>query len=157
VGPNFNRRSLLSGGILAGTVALAGGRAEARSISREVPWTAGDANKPTAVTGRDYEFLSQAEAVFLEAAVSRLIPADDLGPGAKEAGVALFVDRQLKGAYGSAQNWYMQGPWADGAETQGYQSRMTPAQLYSAAIEGIDDHCRKTFAGQITASSRTRC
>src|SRR5262249_9608101 len=82
VGPNFNRRSLLSGGILAGTVALGGGRAEARSISREVPWTAGDANKPTAVTGRDYEFLSQAEAVFLEAAVSRLIPADDLGPGA---------------------------------------------------------------------------
>ena len=39
----------------------------------------------------------------------------------------------------------MSGPWAKGSETQGYQSRMTPAQLYRAAIKSIDAYCTKTF------------
>jgi len=124
----------LSAGVAAGTsVALTSKAVDARTIAGEVPWTPGDANKPTPIVGDAYEFLSADEAAFVEAAVARLIPADDLGPGAKEAGAALFIDRQLKGAFGSAQSWYMQGPWADGEETQGFQSRMTPAQLYRAA------------------------
>jgi gluconate 2-dehydrogenase gamma chain len=148
VGSIFNRRTLLSAGIVASTGVLAGKRAEARTISKEIPWTAGDANNPTPVSGEGYEFLSRDEVAFLEAAVSRLIPDDDLGAGAKEAGAVLFIDRQLKGAYGAAQSWYMEGPWSDGEESQGFQSRMTPAQLYRAAIADIDDHCRKSFDGK---------
>jgi gluconate 2-dehydrogenase gamma chain len=34
-----------------------------------------------------YQYLPGPEARFLDAAVARLIPADDLGPGAKEADV----------------------------------------------------------------------
>jgi len=34
--------------------------------------------------GQDYQYLTADEAKFIEAAVARLIPADDLGPGAKE-------------------------------------------------------------------------
>jgi len=149
----LNRRELLSVGVAAGgSVALTGTAVEARPISREVPWTPGDANKPAPVIGVAYEFLSSEEAAFVEAAVARLIPADDLGPGAKEASATLFIDRQLKGAFGAAQSWYMQGPWADGDETQGFQSRMTPAQLYRAAIKEIDEYCRKTFGGKTFAA-----
>jgi gluconate 2-dehydrogenase gamma chain len=148
-GSRLNRRDLLSAGIAAGTsVALSGPPADARTISGEVPWTPGDANRPTAATGDAYEFLTREEAAFVEAAVSRLIPADDLGPGAREAGAVFFIDRQLKGPFGAAQSWYMQGPWPHGEETQGFQSRMTPAQLYRTAIKEIDDHCRASYGGK---------
>jgi gluconate 2-dehydrogenase gamma chain len=145
----FNRRELLSG-VAAGTAAtLSGDRLAARTVAGEIPWAPGDANKPDIAMGQDYQYLTADEAKFIEAAVARLIPADDLGPGAKDAGAALFIDRQLLGAYGAATDWYMQGPWADGEETQGYQSRMTPAQLYRAAIKTVDEHCRKTFGGKV--------
>jgi len=96
-------------------------------------------------------FLTTAEVSFVEAAVARIIPADDLGPGAKEAGVATFIDRQLAGPYGRAERWYMQGPWRHGEKEQGYQLKLTPAELYRAAIVDIDAHVRaqhgnKTFA-----------
>lgn len=58
-----------------------------------------------------YTFFTAEEAAFVDAATDRLIPADELGPGAREAGVTVFIDRQLSGAYGSAAKWYMQGPW----------------------------------------------
>jgi gluconate 2-dehydrogenase gamma chain len=44
----------------------------------------------------------------------------------------------------------MQGPWDKGLPTQGYQSRMTPAAMYRAAIKAIDEATNKasnaTFA-----------
>jgi gluconate 2-dehydrogenase gamma chain len=96
-------------------------------------------------------FLGTAEVSFVEAAIARIIPADELGPGAKEAGVATFIDRQLAGPYGRADTWYMQGPWHHGQKEQGYQLKLTPAELYRAAIADIDAHARahygnKTFA-----------
>ncbi|HZP86738.1 MAG TPA: gluconate 2-dehydrogenase subunit 3 family protein [Burkholderiales bacterium] len=83
-------------------------------------------------------YLTAAERAFVEAAVDRIIPADDLGPGAKEAGVAVFIDRQLAGPFGRAETWYMAGPWRQGIDEQGYQLRMTPAELYRAAIRELD-------------------
>lgn len=84
-------------------------------------------------------YFTSAERAFVEAAVARIIPADDLGPGAKEAGVAVFIDRQLAGPYGRAETWYMQGPFREGTNEQGYQLKLTPAQLYRAAIRDFDD------------------
>ena len=71
-----------------------------------------------------------------------MIPKDELGPGAFEAGVPIFIDRQLNGDFGKAATWYMQGPWDTGLPTQGYQSRYTPAQMYRAAISAIDKATR---------------
>lgn len=144
---SLNRRDLLSAGLVAGTSAALS-RADARSISGEVPWIPGQANRPDGAIGTAYKFLSADEAAFLDAAVARLIPADNLGPGAKEAGVTFFIDRQLDGAYGHAASWYMQGPWGDGQPSQGYQSRMAPAQLYRAGIKAVDDYCRRSFGGK---------
>ncbi len=93
-------------------------------------------------------YLSADETAFIDAAVSRLIPKDELGPGAKEAGVTHFIDRQLGGPYGRAQTWYMQGPWREGTEQQGYQLKLTPAELYRSAIADVDEHCRKSFGGR---------
>ncbi|HET6632686.1 MAG TPA: gluconate 2-dehydrogenase subunit 3 family protein [Rhodanobacteraceae bacterium] len=88
-----------------------------------------------------HAFFTAAEAEFIDAATNRLIPNDELGPGANQAGVTGFLDVQLAGAYGRASRWYMRGPWADGTDEQGYQSRLTPAEMYRAAIAAIDDKC----------------
>jgi gluconate 2-dehydrogenase gamma chain len=87
-------------------------------------------------------FFSAAERSFVEAATERLIPDGDDGLGARAANVAVFIDRQLGGAFGQAAAWYMQGPFAKGTPEQGYQLGLTPAQLYRAAIADIDAHCR---------------
>jgi len=93
-------------------------------------------------------YLNEAEFAFVEAAVARLIPNDALGPGAKEAGVAEFIDHQLAGPYGRAETWYMQGPWKKGSDTQGYQLKLTPAALYRSAIADIDAHVHEASQGK---------
>jgi gluconate 2-dehydrogenase gamma chain len=85
-----------------------------------------------------YTFFTVPEARFVEAAVSRLIPADDLGPGALEAGVPQFIDRELQSKFGLAATWYMQGPWGDGTDEQGYQLPLTPREVYRLGIAAVD-------------------
>lgn len=90
-------------------------------------------------------YLSHDEAAFVDAATARLIPADALGPGANEAGVTHFIDLQLAGPFGRADRWYMQGPWPTGVPEQGFQSKLTPAQIYRQAIADTDAHCRQQY------------
>ena len=102
-----------------------------------------------------YGWLTQPEQAFIEAAVARLIPADELGPGAKEAGVSYFIDQQLAGAYGTMARNYKQGPWPEGTPQQGYQSRLMPQEVYRAAIMEINAYCTgrygKAFEALATA------
>jgi gluconate 2-dehydrogenase gamma chain len=92
-------------------------------------------------------FFTAAEKAFVTAATSRLIPTDDLGPGAAEADVATFIDRQLAGPYGRGDDWYLTGPFLAGTPEQGWQSDLTPAQIYRAAIVAIDAHSARTLPG----------
>jgi gluconate 2-dehydrogenase gamma chain len=98
-----------------------------------------------AAKAEKYMFLSPAEVAFLDAAVARLIPADELGPGAKEAGVTYFIDQQLFGAWGAMAKMYRQGPHAEGTPQQGYQSPLTPQEVYRAAIAEINAACVKQY------------
>ena len=141
----LNRRELLAASALVGSSLALPESAHARTITEKVPWSPGAADNPTPISVGPYEFFSPQEVAWIDAAVSRLIPQDEHGPGAKELGVTVFLDRQLAGAYGRADRWYMAGPWAKGTDTQGYQSRMNPAQMYRAAIKSIDAYCLKTF------------
>lgn len=88
-----------------------------------------------------YRFLSSTEVETLTAMVDRLIPADDVGPGGVEAGVVSFIDTELGGQFGVAARWYMQGPWADGTPSQGWQLAFTPAQVYRIAFLALDRWC----------------
>jgi len=84
-----------------------------------------------------YVFLNPEEARIVRAAVARLIPEDDNGPGALEADVPTFIDRQLAGAWGAGERLYRSGPWQEGDETQGYQLPFTPAELFRKALRGV--------------------
>lgn len=144
---SISRRAVLSSAALAGSIASLDS-VTARTLSGGVPWEPGLADAPLPAAPGPYQFFTTEEVAFVNAAVARLIPDDELGPGAKEAGVTVFLDRQLAGPYGRAERWYMHGPWSEGSESQGYQSRRNPAQLYRAAIKSIDKHCRDTMGGK---------
>ncbi|MFT3812349.1 MAG: gluconate 2-dehydrogenase subunit 3 family protein [Acidovorax sp.] len=96
-------------------------------------------------------YLKPNEWAFIMAAVARLIPSDGDGPGALEAQVPIFIDRQLAGDYGNAGIWYMEGPHdPTAAPDRGWQTPLTPAQLYRQAIPAVDAWCQlrwsKSFA-----------
>jgi gluconate 2-dehydrogenase gamma chain len=91
------------------------------------------------------KYFSREEWAFLLAACARLIPADEVGPGAVGLGVPEFIDREMEGVYGHAANWYMQGPFASARPELGYQSSLTPREVYRAGIAAVDEHCRKSF------------
>jgi gluconate 2-dehydrogenase gamma chain len=93
--------------------------------------------QPERAGQRGYVFFKPDEEKFVEAAVARLIPADENGPGALEADVPSFIDRQLAGAWGAGDRLYRSGPWQQGADTQGYQWPFTPAELFHTALRAI--------------------
>jgi gluconate 2-dehydrogenase gamma chain len=96
------------------------------------------AQQPSAPASTPYLFFNAEEAAFVEAAIGRLIPADDQWPGALEAGVANFIDLQLNGAWGAGERLYRSGPWRSGTPSQGYQLPFTPAELFRTALGAIN-------------------
>ena len=156
----FDRRRFLVGGAVAGTagVAAAAGVHDGelggppQTFTGAVPWQEGTADAPPGATGTDFIFFTPAERAFIEAAVARLIPNDPVGPGALEAGVPFFIDRQLAGKFGQGQHYFLGGPWPKGAPEQGYQSRFSPAQLYRAAIPAIERYVGASFNGAAFAN-----
>lgn len=92
-----------------------------------------------------YNYLTQPEIRFLEAAAERLIPTDELGPGGRDAGVACYIDHQLCGTWGSHGRNYRSGPWREGTPEQGFQSRLTPQEIYRVGIREINEYCRAKY------------
>jgi gluconate 2-dehydrogenase gamma chain len=92
-----------------------------------------------------YGYLSPQEVRFLDAAVERLIPTDELGPGAKAAGVSCYIDRQLCSMWGMHGRNYRSGPWLEGTPEQGFQSRLIPQEIYRVGIQEINLYCRTKY------------
>jgi gluconate 2-dehydrogenase gamma chain len=112
------------------------------------------AKTPNAPPASDYQpsFFTRQEWAFVQAVVARLIPADDLGPGALEAGAAEFIDRQMNTPYATGALWYMQGPFVTDAPAElGYQLQLTPQQLYRLGIAATDAWCKTTY-GKVFAA-----
>jgi gluconate 2-dehydrogenase gamma chain len=79
-------------------------------------------------------FFDEREALIIAAAVARIFPSDETGPGAPEGGVVLYIDRQLAGPYGRDRYRYTQPPFEPGVPEQGYQGKATPRELYRAGL-----------------------
>jgi gluconate 2-dehydrogenase gamma chain len=92
-----------------------------------------------------YGYLTPPEIRFIDAAVERLIPTDELGPGGREAGCTCFIDRQLCSAWGTHGRMYRGGPWLEGTPEQGFQSRLTPQEIYRIGIQEINAICRQRY------------
>jgi len=88
-------------------------------------------------------FFNAEEARTADAALARLIPADENGPGAREAGVVVFLDRQLASAWGHGDHFYRKGPFLPGTPQQGYQLAFTPAEMFRLGLAKLDENARK--------------
>jgi gluconate 2-dehydrogenase gamma chain len=89
--------------------------------------------------------LTPTEHAFVAAAADALIPADELSPSGSQCGVAIFVDRQLAGAYGTGARLYRDGPFTKAKPELGYQLPLTPREFFRAGIAAANDWSRKTY------------
>jgi gluconate 2-dehydrogenase gamma chain len=80
-------------------------------------------------------FFTADEAHTIAAAAARIFPTDDAGPGANEAGVVIYIDRQLAGPYGRDRWRYTQTPFVEGTPELGYQGKETPREIYRAGMK----------------------
>ncbi|MFN8662232.1 MAG: gluconate 2-dehydrogenase subunit 3 family protein [Thermomicrobiales bacterium] len=114
------------------------------------------------------EFFNTHEAATVDAIVSRLMPGDESDPGAHEAGVVFYIDRSLGGTnLGYTLKTYTQGPFpviaeepvdvtassnrnqydfidlgADQASRYGYQSVLSPQEVYRRGLEYVDAYAQ---------------
>ena len=82
-------------------------------------------------------FFNENEAVIVAAAASRIFPSDESGPGAKEAGVVVYIDRQLAGPYGRDAHRYTEPPFEDGPVEFGYQGKASPSEIYRDGLKKL--------------------
>lgn len=96
-------------------------------------------------------YLTPEEAREVGAIFDRLIPEDDLGASASQAGCVDFIDRELAGAFGQAASSYMLGPFKDGTPQQGPQFRQTPAERYRSGLQDLARLCHRQYGEHFSA------
>jgi gluconate 2-dehydrogenase gamma chain len=82
-------------------------------------------------------FFTEKEALIIAAAASRIFPSDESSPGAREAGVSIYIDRQLAGSYGRDRYRYTQPPFEDAPAELGYQGKQTPREIYRDGLKTL--------------------
>jgi gluconate 2-dehydrogenase gamma chain len=140
----IRRRDLLTGTAL---VLVASEHAAAEVIAGERPWRPDEGAPPQPAQSGPWKFFRPEEAAAVEAAVDRIVPPDAQTPGGKDAGCAVFIDRQLAGGYGHHEGLYNQPPFEKGIKQQGPQSGNGPAELYRTSLAALDAYCRSQQGG----------
>jgi gluconate 2-dehydrogenase gamma chain len=112
--------------------------------------------------------LTISEMKAIEALAETIIPSDSNGPGAKEAGVIYFIDKQLAGDYGNNARMYMKGPFVPSGQAgpitvdgitypQGtptvdfagpkYQYSMSLRDFWRYGIEALESYANSVYGG----------
>ncbi|HEX3836467.1 MAG TPA: gluconate 2-dehydrogenase subunit 3 family protein [Steroidobacteraceae bacterium] len=135
--------------VLAGTALVLASEPAARAglIAGHLPWEPSSSAYPDPVTAGGWKYFSAEEAAAVEVLADRIIPPDAQTPGGKDAGCAVFIDRQLAGPYGRLAGLYEQPPFLKGTKQQGPQSSQTPAELYRAGLAALNRQSR-TLPGE---------
>ena len=81
--------------------------------------------------------LFRSQARTIAAAAGRIFPTDASGPGASEANVVIYIDRQLASPYGRDRYRFTRPPFEEGTPEQGYQGRATPRDAYREGIAAL--------------------
>lgn len=124
-------------------------------------------------------FLRPDEARTVEAIAARIIPGTPDDPGAREAGVIYYIDHLLANGDGFAEPTYRQPPFpmtydgdeppdddngnglaviwvaADELERYGFQSRLTPRQMYRDGLAALNRYATDRFGGAFADLNET--
>ena len=134
--------ALIGGGLIGGLVGYNMNKDEGNNKNG----TAGPNDHKAMQANNAWKFFrTNQEFDIIASATERIYPKDDLGPGAIDLGVPNFIDNQLAGQYGSNSKEYMHGPFEVGAPTQGYQSRLTRAEIFRQGIGSLEGEAKKRF------------
>lgn len=139
----LGRRKFLMGAGVAGTAAIAQAAIPAPAEA-QAPAAKPAAAAPPADQADAFLTLTPTEIAFLSAAADTFIPADNLSPSGTDAGVVVFIDRQLAGSWGAGGRMYRGGPFHKGRPTQGYQLQLTPREFFGAGIAATNAWLKKT-------------
>src|SRR5689334_3438893 len=107
----LHRRQLLA---TAAWLLVGSAFSHAGEIAGQLPWSPNAGDPPNPVRPGPWQFFSLDEANAIEALADRIIPADPHTPGGKDAGCAVYLDRQLAGPYGSSEGHYNRAPFMKG-------------------------------------------
>src|SRR5215212_650288 len=144
---------------------------QATPAAAGTPEAEAEAHDETMGTGSSVQFFNLHEAATVDALVSRILPGSADDPGAHEAGVVFYIDRALGGTnLGYTLKTYTQGPFlvtaeepvsveaassrdiydyvivaAEQASRYGYQSILTPQEVYRRGLDFVDAYAQSQF------------
>ncbi|MGO8932862.1 MAG: gluconate 2-dehydrogenase subunit 3 family protein [Terracidiphilus sp.] len=126
VGVRLTRRQFVAAGAIGGAALVVGCSARNRG---------------------GWDFLSDVQASTLAVICDQIVPADDF-PGASEAGVVTYIDRQLARTYKRHRNTYRDGLERADAMSRKRFGRDLPAlsaQQQAEIVDAIEQQNRKFF------------
>jgi gluconate 2-dehydrogenase gamma chain len=133
-GRPLSRRRLLQIGAVGAAGAVAAGKLPAAEAKEAKP--------------PPLRFLTKWEFTLVTAMAETIWPTDDLGPGARVAGVGYYIDGQLASGWGKGHRFYLNGPFFTAADSgHGFQIPMTPADIYRAFLPAVDQYARTKYGG----------
>lgn len=142
----MKRREFLTSMTALGVASSIPTVAKADVINGGQPWQPGQVNIPPPPPRQGgLQYLTPHEFATVGAISERFIPADEMSISGKDAGCAIFIDRQLAGDYGNAVAVYRLGKFVKGTPEQGPQSALTPAQRYRLGIAALDQATQKQY------------
>ncbi|MCF3943042.1 gluconate 2-dehydrogenase subunit 3 family protein [Oceanobacillus alkalisoli] len=126
---------IFTGGIVGGSIL--GGILSNPFLKEE-----SESSQPAVESAEDFQeariFFDRFEDfVILRAAVERIYPEDDNGPGAVALGVPYFIDKQLAGSWGTNAKEYMQNPFKVNGDSEDVMRYETPLNRGQIIIEGL--------------------
>src|SRR6185503_19652137 len=115
---------------------------------RALPWEANAGDPPQVVKPGPWHFFNGDEGRAVEAIADRIIPPDPATPGGKDAGCAVYLDRQLAGPYGHNAGHYNRPPFMAAAKNFGPQSESNIAKTYRDGLAALDRYCTANKGGK---------
>lgn len=141
---NLSRRGFLGAAAGGATLAALAGPSEAQPA-------------PEPLEQVQTAYFTPQEWPLVLALCDTFIPAAGDGPGALEARVPVFIDRQMAGFWGQGDRWYMEGPHQPGADPNfGFQSPLSMAEIVRQGLAHFDAWCRSQQGGVFTSLAADR-
>ncbi len=125
----------IGGAVVGGVIGGALTRQNGKNVADNAPVPSQTAPVPD--FNQATMFFTQSQLRITEAAVERIFPKDDIGPGAVELGVAFFIDHQMASTWGRNGREYRMGPFNKAEPTQGDYQSIERHEMFTMGLQAL--------------------